>query len=385
MASVSISKVISLALLCVLSGGVCRLEAAPPKLPYRSKWVTVVKKGKIFKYKRKEYAAPKSFEDKVFVGADSGYFYAMSKKNGKKIWRFRAAGPVNSAPAFQGAAEDGRVFFGDDKGVLYALTAQGKELWRTELGSEIVTAPAVSGDRIFVATLEGRVAALSADAGKVLWDKPRSSEPFKMTVRGNATPVVDEGGGRLFVGFADGTLAAFSTNDGRVLWEKSFAQARRGFNDIDGAPLIDGDRLYVSVFDAGEEGGVFAVSKASGQTLWQQKIGSGDRITSDGSTLYVAGTDGQVYALQKKDGAKLWSTKLENEAMTLPVLYRDVLAVGLSGSTVNFLNAQDGRVLAKRHAKKGVFSDPFLDPDSGQLYYFSNGGRLYALSFIEKK
>jgi outer membrane protein assembly factor BamB len=344
------------------------------KSPYKPVWVSGVKKGKGSQYKRKEFSSPRIFRDSVFVGSSGGFFHCMRKGDGRKLWRFKTAGSVSSAPAFW--EEGNQVFIGDDEGVLYALSAdEGKEIWRQELKSEILAAPAVRGNRLYVATVEGKVVSLSAPDGKILWEKEHPLEGFRMTVRGNSPPVLDENGDRLYVGFADGTLWALSSGDGRLVWEKSFRKGK-GFSDIDGAPAVDGDRLYAATFD----GGLFALSRTTGQTLWSQEIGSGVRLLAHGETLFVSGSDGRLYAFQKKDGTKLWDLKLGRGALTAPVAYQDLIAVGLSEEALNFIRAGDGHLIAKRFAKKGIFSDPVVEGD--RIYFLSNGGRLYSLRFV---
>ncbi len=345
------------------------------KLPYRPRWVSILKKGKLIKYKRKEFASPAISKDLVFIGSDGGFFYALKKKNGRKIWRFKTGAPVNGTPAFGGDAVSGSVIVGDDKGILHALSMQkGHELWKQDLGSEILAAPAVSGNRVFVTTSEGKVAALSLSDGHILWQKDNPQPGLQMTIRGSSGLAVDSG--KLYVGFSDGSLWALSEADGRSLWQKSLPTTREGFRDLDGTPLIDGDRLYVATFD----GGVYALAKSNGQILWSHETGSGVKLASQGDRLYVSGSDGTVYAFHKKDGKEIWKTPIGRGALTTPVVYQDLLVVGLSGSTVNFLSLQDGHVMARRFARKGLFSDPIVD--EGKIYYLSNGGRMYSLSLI---
>ena len=354
------------------------------RIPFRPEWVSVVKNKNLFQYKRQEFSSPRILGDRIYCGSNGGVFYAMEKKNGHKVWRYKSSGSVNSVPAFGGD----KVFFGDDKGFLYALTSEGgKEVWKTELGSEIVAAPAFVGNRLFVSTIEGKIAAVSAEDGHVLWEKDYPVEGLQLTIGGNAPPVADASGNRIFVGFADGMLRSLSAENGKVLWEKSFLSPgkqsdimRTGlFNDIDGAPVLDGDRLYFATFD----GNVYVVSASQGQTIWNLDIGSGVRILLNGDVLYVSGTDGKLYALKKANGLKLWETKMGEGALTAPVMFGDVLAVGLSSKTMNFIRPEDGHRIIRRFAKKGVFSDPIVDED--RLYYLSNGGRLYSLKFLPKK
>jgi len=371
--------ILSLMMLLVctpLSAEVSSLSQRTEKIPYKAQWVSRVKKRKLFLYKRKEFSSPRIYEDTIFTGSDAGVFYAMRKKNGNKIWRFKATGSINSTPGFLKNTEGTWVLFGDDKGIFYALdTKKGKEVWRSDLGSEILTAPAVFEDKIYVATVEGRVVALNASDGHPLWDKENPVPGFTMTIRGNSPPVLTESGKTLFVGFADGKLWALSTSDGKLIWKKDFGK-KKGFSDIDATPLIEGDRLYIATFD----GGFYALSTKSGEILWSQEIGSGVRFAAREDVLYVSGEGGRLYAFQKKDGKKIWDKKLGKGTLTAPVIYKNIIVVGLSETTINFLHADTGKLIAHRFAIKGISSNPMVDEN--RIYYLSNGGRLYSLKFI---
>jgi outer membrane protein assembly factor BamB len=357
-------------------------ERRVEKMPYRPQWVSALKKGRLFKYKRKENSSPKVLGDLVFVGSDAGFLYAMKKKNGRKEWRFKTTGPVNSAPAFW----NGLVLFGDDDGRLYAVSiADGKEAWRAELGSEILAAPAVLGDRVFAATAEGKVAALNAADGRLLWKGGRKKEftgRIQITIRGHASPAPDPAGDRIFVGYSDGVVQALSASGGKVLWEKSLSPANdkdkgKGFSDVDGTPLVDGDRVYVATFD----GGLYALAKQNGNVLWSRPQGSGVNLLASGDLLIAAASNGHLIAYRKKDGERVWDSPIGRGALTAPVARKDVIAVGLSDKTMNFVDAEDGHVIARRFAKKGIYSDPAVDED--RIYYLSNGGRLYSLRFVD--
>ncbi|MBI2082910.1 MAG: PQQ-binding-like beta-propeller repeat protein [Deltaproteobacteria bacterium] len=342
------------------------------KLPYKPKWVSRVKKGGVFKYKRREFSSPVVYEDRIFVGTESGYFYAMKKKNGRRVWRFKTEGSVSSRPGIR----NGKVFFGDDEGYFYALDLQtGEKIWSLNLDAEILTAPALKGDQLFLVTVEGRVVALTEREGTILWERQHSTRPLQMTIRGNSTPVLDPEG-NLYVGFADGTFWSLSSKTGKILWERRIESGER-FHDLDGVPLIEGDRIYISSFD----GPLTAVTK-SGRILWSVSVGSAVPFLSEKDLLYVSDSQGSLLALQKKDGSTLWKTKVGEGALTAPLLHNDVIAVGLSSSTMNFVDRTTGRLMFRRFAKKGISSDPFLDGD--QLCYLSNGGRLYSLKMVDK-
>ncbi len=339
------------------------------KIPYRSHWVSVIKKGKLFKYKRREFSSPRIDGERIFLGGDHGYFYAMKIRNGRKLWRFKAEGTVNSTPAIGG----GKVFFGDDKGNLYALeSGSGKFLWKKDLGSEIQAAPLVSGNAVFAATLEGTVAALRGEDGTTLWERPRNAKPLQMTVLGNASPVADDR--FLYIGFSNGDFVCLSQKDGHLVWEKNFPATH--FADIDGVPLLEGDRIYLATAD----GPLMALSRRDGKVLWSKPIGTAVAFAATSEVLYVAGFRGAVHAVRKSDGTILWELSVGDGALTAPVIYKDVLAIGLSSATMNFIDLHRGKLMYRRFARKGISSDPIIE--GNYLYYFSNGGRLYSLKLV---
>ncbi|MBI2068471.1 MAG: PQQ-binding-like beta-propeller repeat protein [Deltaproteobacteria bacterium] len=348
--------------------------APKTRVPFKAKWISVAKKGRIFKYKRREFSSPFVFGELLFLGSDNGTFYAIQKSNGHKKWRFKANGTINSK-----AIGDGRrVYFGDDKGILYALESDsGKLIWERPLGSEILSAPVIEQGRLYLAASEGQVYAIDASDGRTVWQVDHLTPPLQMAVRGNSPPVLD-GRGRLYLGFSDGTFRALSTRDGRVVWEKRLMNDGNGFSDLDAPPLIEGDNIYLSLFD----GPLYALSLKSGNILWSRDLGSGVSIVGEGKTLFVSGSRGSLYALNKADGEVLWETKVGEGALTAPVVYQNILAVGLSSSTMNFFERETGKLLYRRFTKKGISSDPAID--EGRLYYFSNGGRLYSLKLLPR-
>lgn len=349
-------------------------------IPYKPQWVTRLKKGKLLRYKRKEFSTPVIQGDWLYVGADSGSFYALSKKNGKKEWRFKAHSSISTAAVV--FAHDGKnvAIFGDEEGLVYAVDASnGEKIWERNVGSEVMAAPVIVGSRVIVSTLEGKVLALDPTQGQVLWEKNRETRPLQMTLQGHSGPAVDPSGQKVYLGFSDGVLWALSPTDGKVIWEKNVANETpsKGLNDIDGTPLVVDDAVYVSTFD----GGVLALSSKTGSVLWKNNVGSGVQLTSVGDRILVSGSEGNLVCLQKKTGEKLWSYEVGKGALTKPVVHQNIVAVGLSSGTMNFIDLQTGKPIIRRFARKGVFSDPVIDND--RIYYLSNGGRLYSLRFVD--
>ena len=116
-------------------------------------------------------AAPAVADGRLFVPTQWKDLVAVDAATGAELWRHTTPrGPLNFAhyrsgePGFPASP----VVTGDivwvprPDGRLVALGAtDGRELWSTELGAPVVSAPAIAGDRLVVATFDGTVRALA--------------------------------------------------------------------------------------------------------------------------------------------------------------------------------------------------------------------------------
>jgi outer membrane protein assembly factor BamB len=346
------------------------------KIPFKPKWVSMIKKGKLlFKYKRKEFSSPRVYQEKIYVGADSGYFYALKKKNGRKLWRTKTKGAVNTVPAFYGD----RVFIGDDKGWVYALNVEtGDMIWEVQFESETHSQPAVSDHAVYVMSQAGVLRALDRETGNVVWTYSHSLPRAKMTILGTASPLYEGDGatGVLYVGYADGSFVKLQASQGTVIWKSALQAGATQFRDIEMSPDLATDHLYVATFG----GYLYCLKKQSGAILWEKEIGSGVGFAHYQDSLIVAGSQGTLYALNSSNGEVIWENNKFPGYLTKPLVYKDMIIVGSSKGQMYFVQADQGDIMAGRFARKGIYSDPILD--DRLLLYLSNGGRLYALTLI---
>ena len=115
-------------------------------------------------------ASPVVAGDSVVVVDGSGVVTALDRQTLQKRWQFHTEGGLGncnnvSAPALVG----GCVHVGTMAGMYYVLdAATGKLIARLDLQEPVLSSPAVSGNRVFVATLGARAFCLS-DRGAVIW------------------------------------------------------------------------------------------------------------------------------------------------------------------------------------------------------------------------
>ncbi len=110
-----------------------------------------------FPFGNSAYGQPSVVGDRVFVGADTGFVYALDAATGCVHWSYRARAGVRTALTI-GAGDDAHRFlayFGDIKGNVYAVDAEsGAEVWTARVDTHPVArvtgAPKLAAGRLFV-------------------------------------------------------------------------------------------------------------------------------------------------------------------------------------------------------------------------------------------
>jgi outer membrane protein assembly factor BamB len=108
-------------------------------------------------------------------------------------------------------------------------------------------------------------------------------------------------------------------------------------------PAAGAHTVYTASFD----GGVKAIDKADGQTLWHQQLD--DRLTSGIGLghhyLYVASEEGDIYALKRSGGQIMWHRQLSNEVLAAPHHAHNRLFVKTEDGQLYALNAATGHTI----------------------------------------
>ncbi|WP_254509766.1 PQQ-binding-like beta-propeller repeat protein [Anatilimnocola floriformis] len=216
-------------------------------------------------------------------------------------------------------------------------TGGPREVWRKP-GGVGMSGLAISRGRVITMIERGgqqQVAALSADQGTEQWLCPIA--PAYKNQMGNgtrATPTI--AGERVFVFSGEGILAAVNLADGKLLWSKNLLselntpQADYGMAC---SPLVVDDQVIVSV--GATNGSVAAFDVGSGKLIW--KTGSDPAGYSSPTVLSIGGreqivafTGGAVMGLATGSGASLWRFPYETDFgcnIASPIAWKDKVFV----------------------------------------------------------
>ncbi|MCN4143933.1 MAG: outer membrane protein assembly factor BamB [Thiohalomonas sp.] len=240
-------------------------------------------------------SAPLVQDDVLIVRSGDGRVFGLNVENGSQIWVYNRGVPVltlrgNSSPLIGGRE---LVFTGFDSGKVAAVGVQhGRLLWeanasvprgRSDLERlvDIDGSMVLVGRVLYVAAYQGRIVAIDALEGEILWAKEMSSY---------AGISADER--HIYVTDSYSNLWAVDRVSGEMLWK----QDKLAYRQLT-APIAVGEYILVGDF----EGYVHIISQTDGELVGREKIdGDGYHVQPqvDGNTVYIYGNGGKLAALQ---------------------------------------------------------------------------------------
>jgi Ca-activated chloride channel homolog len=159
-------------------------------------------------------ATPAVVDGTVYVGGGFGSheFYAFDAATGAPRWAIRVSddGPTAAVVA------DGRVVFNTESCTLFVVDARtGREVWSRWLGDPLMSQPAVHAGVVYMAYPgkdgEHRLVALALADGAVVFERRIAGDVI-------SAPVVD--GDSVYLTTTDGTVYRHALSDGRLLFER---------------------------------------------------------------------------------------------------------------------------------------------------------------------
>jgi outer membrane protein assembly factor BamB len=322
-------------------------------------------------------------EDSEFTPVvEAGYAYAASAagellkldaSNGSQAWRVNIGQKITGGVGVGGSL----VMVGTQGGLVYAYDISGKLQWKAKLSSEVLSAPKYFDGLVIVRTGDSRIFGINANDGSRKWVYERTTPA--LTLRSSAGVVVD--GGVVYAGFAGGKLAAIRADNGKMLWEASVAQPKgvteiERIADITSLPVVDGPLIYAVAY----QGKIAAVDRASGRVVWNRDISSLSGLSTEDARIFVSHAIGSVYALDYSTGKTFWrQAALKNRNLTAPLPMGSLVAVGDLEGYVHFLSREDGAISSRIKTNNGAVMPQMAQINSNTLLAQTRDGGIFAI------
>lgn len=254
---------------------------------------------------------------RVFVGDDSGVIHALELQTGREIWSFKTEGAVEATPLIL----KGNVFVGSSDGTLYSISAGAGALrWKYATGDKILgganTAPAGDGgaDWVFVGSYDSQLHCVDAESGKAVWTLPTDNYI-------NGTPALLPEGALIFGG-CDALLRIVSLKDGRQL-----RQIEAEAYVASSVAVAEDGTAYVGHYG----NTVLGLNTKEATVLWRYRDRNFPYVSSAALTpdrVLIGGADKRLHCLERQTGKPVWQFASRGKIDASPVVCGDTVVVG---------------------------------------------------------
>lgn len=312
----------------------------------------------------------------IYVGADSGFLYAIREQDMTVKWSFRVR-PTSENGIHGTPAVDARlVYIGAYDGWLYALDkSTGRLVWQSKVGDYIGASPVLWGDRLFVGVEtkkpDGYLTCVSKETGKELF----RSQPFGDHT--HCTPTINTETRTAFLGSNSKKFFAIDTDDGRIKWNYT-----TGGQIKSTAALHDGDVLFTSW-----DGHLYRLTQDTGQVVWRfkslNKSMSSPTVDAESGRVYFGSHDYRLYCVDLVTGKGLWFFKTGKRIISSPTIVRNaesngkIVVFGSADNIIYGLDAAGQGELFRIRTQGKVSCVPTIK--NGTLYMNGDDGWLYVI------
>ncbi|HSR02229.1 MAG TPA: outer membrane protein assembly factor BamB [Methylophilaceae bacterium] len=348
------------------------LKEITPTLSVKLNWSTQV--GKTARY---DYS-PAVEAGAVYAANAEGELAKWDIESGRQIWRVNAEEAISGGVGVGG----GLVMVGTNRGHVIAYDFSGKLVWKAQLSSEILSAPQYADSLVIVRSGDNHLYGLDAIDGSTKWVYERKVPA--LSLRSAAGFVVD--GGAVYAGFSGGKMAAVRADNGKLLWEATVAIPKgvteiERIADITSLPVVFGPVVYAVAY----QGRIAAIDRLTGKVLWNREISSYSGIAHDDTKIYVSHVLGSVYSLNDDTGRTYWRQgDLSNRRLTTPLVLKDYVAVGDLEGYIHFLDIENGQFAARIKIDDEAVMSMVKGESPLKLVAATRGGGLYSVSIGNK-
>ena len=273
------------------------------------------------------------------IAALNGAVVSVDADTGKENWRADAGGRLST-----GIGTDGRFSAVVTRDGDLVTLEGGKILWRQHLGSAVVTAPFVAGERVFVLGVDRSVQAFDALDGKKLWVYARAGDALTLSQAGVLTSWQDT----LLFGLG-ARLTALDPLKGTIRWEVPVA-APRGTNEVERlADLVGPASRVGSVYCIRAfQNGIGCIDAERVTALWSINMSGGQAVGADVDYVFAGDASDRLSARRRSNGESVWlSDKFQNRKLSGMLSIGKVVVFGDYEGNVHFLDRATGTPLLR--------------------------------------
>ena len=310
----------------------------------------------------------------VWVAGANGDIAGFGAADGSNVARFSAGQAIASGVG----AGANLIAVGTPRGEIVAFDRSGKTVWKAQAPGEVLAPPVITGNTLIARVGDGAIYAYDAASGKRRWAYQRSTPA--LTVRNHAGVVVSRS--LVFAGFPGGRLIAMSADSGGVLWDSAVALPKgttelERVADVTSPPVVDEARACAVAF----QGRLACFDAVRGTAIWARPISSFSGMGADEKNIYVTDDKSAVSALDKSSGGSLWKQdKLSGRGVTRPLAMGRYVIVGDYQGMVHLLSRDDGSFVGRIATDGSAIAAPPVALDLSSFLVQTRNGGVFAIA-----
>ena len=280
-----------------------------------------------------------ALDGQLIIGTDTeGWLFALNGKSGRKEWAFHTNGKIYSTPAVSGD----RVVVASTDRFIYCIK-DGRPVWKYETQKPVVAAPVISGATVYIGASDGHFRAFEIATGKLIWDFDQVNG-FVVT-----RPLVY--GNNIYFGCWGNDFYALDKGTGKLVWKWNNGSPNRMFSPAGCYPVAAHGRVFIVAPD----NIMTAFDAVSGDIVWrrrapQMRVRESMGLSADSSLVYVKTMEGVLIGVSTtaSDLQIAWQSpvQLGYEICPSPLLESSgVLYAATQSGTVWAIDARDGKLL----------------------------------------
>ena len=246
--------------------------------------------------------------------------YRPTEETLEPLWQTRIEGEIRARPVVDGE----QIFVRSVDGKLRSLArADGSQQWVVSrrvpaLSLTGTSEPLVTANAVYVGFDDGKLLALERADGQVLWETtvglPAGRTEVERLVDIDGSFVLRDG--ILYLSSFQGRLAAIQAVSGDVLWSRQFSS----FQSV----AIDDQAIYLSADDSH----IWAIDLRTGTAFWKQDVLNARRITAPtlvaDDRLVVADLDGYLHWFERGDGRLIGRIRVaDSRVYVTPLVWKE--------------------------------------------------------------
>ena len=244
-------------------------------------------------------------------------------------WTFKADDDIVAAPV----VGDNTIFVSSIGGIIYALDVNGKEKWKFTTDNSIEAPALYQNSRLYVGNLSGNLYALDAKTGKLIWTYQAENQ-----IMGSANYFYLKNKLFIIVGSYDYYLHCIDGTTGKMVWKYE------SDNYINGAPAIS---TGAAVF-GGCDGYLHVVNLADGKLRVKINVATyiAGSVALEQNLAFTGDYDGLFSCIDMTSHKILWH--YDNPSSNLPILgspaiLGEKVIIGGQDKYLRCFNKSDGK------------------------------------------